>query len=161
MELQGYRELANRLSKLNRYCEAEEAYRQIIRLEPMDRAAHFELGVCLGMQGRYEEAISSFQHVAESATGKEYIQARKMVGVCLINKGRPEEAHAVFSEIVRMLPNWAPLHHSLGLCLHAMGRLEEAIEAYWKAIRLNPSYRVSYHGCLEALQTLMENKGFR
>ncbi|MFA6161180.1 MAG: tetratricopeptide repeat protein [Patescibacteria group bacterium] len=161
MELQDYRELADRLRKLDRYCEAEEAYRQIIRLEPMDRDAHFYLGVCVGMQGRYEEAISSFQHVAELATGKEYIQARKMVGCGLINLQRPEEAHAVFSEIVRMQPNWGPLHYYLGLSLHNMGRLEEAIEAYGKSIRLNPSGRDSYYRCLEALQTLMDNKGFR
>jgi len=161
MELQDYRELADRLEKLGRYCEAEEAYRQIIRLDPTDRAARFDLGTCLGMRGRLEEAISSYQHVAESATGKEYIQARKMVGVCLFNLHRPEEAHAVFSEIVGLFPNWAPLHYKLGLCLHVMGRLEEAIGAYWQAIRLDSLHQASYDGCLEALQTLMENKGFR
>jgi len=155
---QGYRELAMILRKLRRWDEEEQAHRRIIQLEPMDQNAHYHLGACLHRLGRREEALSSYQHVAASATGEAYIQTRREIGVCLRELNRYEEAHQVVSEIVGLSPKQASLHFDLGNCLYRMERLEEAIEAYWQAIRLDPSYQNSYLNCLTALQALMEKK---
>jgi len=158
---QGYRELAVILCKLRRWDEEEQAYRRIIQLKPMDQNAHYQLGACLARLCRYEEALLSFQHVAESATGEAYIQTRREIGVCLRNLERYEEAHQVVSEIVGLSPKQAPLHFDLGVCLHYMERLEEAIEAYWQAIRLDQFHRKSYLNCLTAFEALMEKRGIR
>jgi Flp pilus assembly protein TadD len=47
--------------RIRRYAEAEEEFRAILELKPVDDYAHFALGRCLEKQGRPDEALGHYR----------------------------------------------------------------------------------------------------
>ena len=47
--------------RIHRFAEAEQEFREILELRPVDHYAHFALGRCLEKQGRPEEAVSHYK----------------------------------------------------------------------------------------------------
>lgn len=47
--------------RIRRFAEAEQEFREILELRPVDHYAHFALGRCLEKQGRPEEAVSHYK----------------------------------------------------------------------------------------------------
>jgi Flp pilus assembly protein TadD len=47
--------------RIRRYAEAEEEFRAILELKPVDDYAHFALGRCLEKQGRPGEAVGHYR----------------------------------------------------------------------------------------------------
>jgi Flp pilus assembly protein TadD len=47
--------------RIRRYAEAEEEFRAILELKPVDDYAHFALGRCLEKQGRADEALGHYR----------------------------------------------------------------------------------------------------
>jgi Flp pilus assembly protein TadD len=47
--------------RIRRYAEAEQEFRDILDLRPVDHYAHFALGRCLEKQGRPKEAVTHYR----------------------------------------------------------------------------------------------------
>jgi Flp pilus assembly protein TadD len=47
--------------RIRRYAEAEQEFRDILDLRPVDHYAHFALGRCLEKQGRPKEAVGHYR----------------------------------------------------------------------------------------------------
>ena len=47
--------------RIRRFAEAEEEFRAILELKPVDDYAHFALGRCLEKQGRPQEAVGHYK----------------------------------------------------------------------------------------------------
>ena len=47
--------------RIRRFAEAEEEFRTILELQPVDHYAHFALGRCLEQQGRPAEAVGHYR----------------------------------------------------------------------------------------------------
>jgi Flp pilus assembly protein TadD len=47
--------------RIRRYAEAEQEFRDILDLRPIDHYAHFALGRCLEKQGRPKEAVGHYR----------------------------------------------------------------------------------------------------
>jgi len=47
--------------RIRRFAGAEQEFREILELRPVDHYAHFALGRCLEKQGRPEEAVSHYK----------------------------------------------------------------------------------------------------
>jgi Flp pilus assembly protein TadD len=47
--------------RIRRFAEAEQEFREILELRPVDHYAHFALGRCLEKQGRPEEAVPHYK----------------------------------------------------------------------------------------------------
>ena len=47
--------------RIRRFAEAEEEFRTILELQPVDHYAHFALGRCLEKQGRPDEAVGHYR----------------------------------------------------------------------------------------------------
>jgi Flp pilus assembly protein TadD len=47
--------------RIRRYAEAEQEFRHILELRPIDHYAHFALGRCLEKQGRPKEAVGHYR----------------------------------------------------------------------------------------------------
>jgi Flp pilus assembly protein TadD len=50
--------------RIRRFAEAEQEFRQILELRPVDHYAHFALGRCLEKQGHPEEALPHYKMAA-------------------------------------------------------------------------------------------------
>jgi Flp pilus assembly protein TadD len=47
--------------RIRRFAEAEQEFRDILELRPVDHYAHFALGRCLEKQGKPQEAVSHYK----------------------------------------------------------------------------------------------------
>ncbi len=126
--------LGKLLVRLNRLEEAENAFREAIRLKPDLASAHFFLGVTLHRLGLYEQAVTTYKKALGIGQGSAMIY--RNLGLALHRTGRLQEAEAAFSEAVLMRPNFPLAHYNLGRILFKLGRYGDAARAYRRAIQL-------------------------
>lgn len=118
--------------------EAEAAYREAIRLDPMFAEARSNLGSVLGRRGRFDEAVVELRRAIEIAPG--LAAARVNLGIVLAVRGDARGAEEELTRALRLEPDNATAHYNLGVLLERRGRLPEAIEHYERTLRAQPGY---------------------
>ena len=124
------------LLQQGRLGEAEKAYREAIRLNPLEPGGHTNLGLVFLRQGRFEEAEAAHREAIRLDpldAGAHY-----NLGVALTQQTRSQEAEAAFREVIRLNPADPHAHYRLGVLLAGRGRVEEAEQVLSEAIRLSP-----------------------
>jgi len=124
------------LINLNRFEEAEKAFREAIKKNPSNPEAHSNLGNVLGNTNRFEEAEKEFREAIKISP--DFISARTNLGVLLDNTNRFEEAEKEYRKAIKINPNFANAHYNLGFLLVRLNRYEEAEKEYGETIRINP-----------------------
>jgi tetratricopeptide (TPR) repeat protein len=82
---------------------AERHYREAIRLQSGQAAAHFGLGNLLAQSNRFSEAIEEYQRALAIAPGD--LQVRNNLGNALLMAERVDEAIAQYEQILRLRPD--------------------------------------------------------
>jgi serine/threonine protein kinase/tetratricopeptide (TPR) repeat protein len=137
----------------------EEAIRYLtaaVSLRPDSPGAHLNLGVALGNQGQWDQAIAEYREAIRHK--KDYAMAHNNLGSALQHKGDLDGAIAEYRQVLESQsdsPEVCQAHANLGSALRAKGRLDEAIAEYRKALRLNKDSAVGHNG----LGNLLRNKG--
>ncbi|WP_298483202.1 protein kinase domain-containing protein [uncultured Chloroflexus sp.] len=121
------------------YQEAEEAYRQSIRLDDYFVLAHNGLGWVLQYQERYSESIEAFERARQIDNQEEEIF--NGLGWSLFLSNRYVEAEPMFKRAVELDPTYASAYFGLGRSYEEQGRRAEALAAFQATKRLNPNYR--------------------
>jgi two-component system chemotaxis response regulator CheY len=91
--------------ELERYPEAESAFRKALKLKPMRHQMenHLQLGRALLGQGRHQEAAEALEHAAKEAAKQkcdvECVQAMILAGTALAQSGDLTAADAMFQRI--------------------------------------------------------------
>jgi len=131
------------LKDLERYDEAESAFRKAIELDPSLAPVYYNLGIVLGNLERYDEAESAFRKAIEldPSDGDAYYN----LGNLLKNLERYAEAESAYRKATELDPSHAIAYSNLGILLKKLERYDEAESAYRKAIELNPSYAKAYY----------------
>ncbi|HTW72092.1 MAG TPA: tetratricopeptide repeat protein [Acetobacteraceae bacterium] len=113
------------LLRLERFDEAEAAFREAITLRPRVFGYHHLLSIALDHQGKLEEAIAEAREVIsiDASAADRYSR----LGHLLLRAGRLEDAEVACRQATAMSPMTAPFHHVLSLVLERQGRLDEAI----------------------------------
>jgi tetratricopeptide (TPR) repeat protein len=114
----------------------EALFRQAVAVNPANDTALIDLGVTLSAQGRFAEAVETYQRAI--AVGTRKYQAHNNLGNALDRLGRHEESLAAYRDAVRMAPDNSKVRLGLGRQLAALGRYEEAIREFSEAARLSP-----------------------
>jgi len=86
--------LGGALQEEGRLVEAENHYRQSLRISPDDPGAMYSLGYVLAEQSKYAEAIKQFNHLLNAYP--KYDPAHNYLGVILINQGHIDDAISHF-----------------------------------------------------------------
>lgn len=115
---------------------AEEYLRQALALDPKRAAAHFNLGVALRSQNKFQEACRSFEHATELQAN--YSDAMDALAHAYISLYDWPAAARVLNEIISSCPYKAETRSNLGTVYQAMGRIEDAVAAYESALKINP-----------------------
>jgi len=90
------------LMREERYAEAEPVLREVLRIDPGDHKALYDLGLTLMELGRYDEAIASFREgIRQTKFAEWYPDSLYQIGRCLAKLGRWEEARARFERVTR------------------------------------------------------------
>jgi len=137
---------------LKQYREAEQAYRQAIKLDPYNAAdAYYALGLNYRDWGQFDDEIQAYKNairlkpdytVAYDRLGQRYLQQKKFA-----------EAAEIFKQLGAQRPGDANAQNNLGEALEAMGKHDEAIESFRQATRLKPDFGKAYYNLGKTMLT--------
>jgi len=121
----------------NRSADAEPALRRYLQMDTNSVNGHFQLGMSLLGQKRYEEAAESFQRAAslKRDLGPAYFN----LGFALAKSGKPREAVPAFQEAIRQNPEMVDAYILLADLHVQLGQNAEATRLANLAERLNAS----------------------
>lgn len=137
------------LAEKGRFREAEEAFREAIRLNP-NAHNYNNLGVALQQQGRLKEAEEAYRRALQLDPHNEAIRNNLQglrvgsyleQGLKMGEQGRYKEVEEASREAIRLNPQEPRAHNNLGAALMNQGRYREAEMALREAIRLDPNYK--------------------
>lgn len=81
-----------------RYAEAEQHFREAVRLRGSERRFNINLGLAIARQGRYVEALTVFERVLSEA------EARSNLGVVMVQRGDWDEGEKMLETAVELDP---------------------------------------------------------
>ncbi|HUI07352.1 MAG TPA: tetratricopeptide repeat protein [Verrucomicrobiae bacterium] len=131
------------------YKNQETLYRDNVAKNPAAWMAHYNLGLTLWREGRFEDAITSYKRAIHLKS--DYTEVHNNFGVALAATGNLDGAVAEFLEALRLFPGNAEAHNNLGLALARQGKVEPAITSYEQALDLNPNYVTAHDNLAKAL----------
>lgn len=99
----------------------------------------FEQGNRLYEQGRYQEAVESYDKAL--AIDPKYAAAWNNRGLALDNLGKHQEAVESYDKALALDPKLAPAWYNRGNALDNLGKYQEAAEALRRALRLDPNFQ--------------------
>jgi tetratricopeptide (TPR) repeat protein len=109
--------------------EAERLYRLLMKGDPADASAPFNLGNMLRANGRYVEAEVAFR--TATRVDPTYAQAWYNLADLLDDQGRTDAAIECLRKALRMVPDYADAMFNLALLLQRKSQYPEAAE-YWR-----------------------------
>jgi len=115
---------------------AEKMYREVIRLTPLDKAAHVNLGVVMQHQGKHEEAIKHFRQAIK--IDQNYALPYMNLARSLSRLGKKEEAEVEARRGFELDPKQVWSIGDLVLLLRSDGRYAEALELAQKGLKIEP-----------------------
>ncbi len=129
-------DLANVLASLGRLPEAEEHYRQTLRLVPTHVDAAVNLALLLAEAGRLDEAIPLFRDAL--AIEPDSPDIRMDLAQALALQGGLDEALQQYEAVIAAQPERSDALLARGDLLVQMGCGAEAVESYAQAVRHGP-----------------------
>ncbi len=123
-----------------------------VKKSPDSYVAHNDLGIALGKEGNFKEAIEHFSRAQQIKT--DYAEAQNNMGNALYGIGKIEEAISYYTEALQSDPDFAKAHFNLGFIFAQQGRTIDAIPHYNEVIRVKPSYLKAHYYLGAALESL-------
>lgn len=137
-----------------RFEDAEEAFREAIRLRPEWAWPYNGLGILLAnhAQGRLAEAEIAFREAIRLTPG--WSRPHNDLAILLRIAGRTQEAETEALAALRLAPDDVAAHNNYANLLVVQRKFEAAEPEYRRAIGLAPDHPKPYYnlGCLFALQ---------
>jgi tetratricopeptide (TPR) repeat protein len=129
---------------LKQYKEAEQAYRQSIKIDPDNAAdAYYALGLNYRDWNRPDDEIQAYRHAIRLKP--DYVSAYEKLGQRYLQMKKFPEAIEAFKQVSVLKPSDAVAPNSMGEAYLEMGRYPEANEALRQAIRLKPDFGKAYY----------------
>jgi tetratricopeptide (TPR) repeat protein len=121
--------------------KAMEEYRQSLTARPDDAGSLYNLGNFYESQGRFKDAIDSFQ--ISWKLRKDFVPAYVNASMAYHAIGMNEQAVESLKTAIQYDPNSAAAHLNLALLYGEMGRYADAENAFRKTFELNPQSAVA------------------
>ena len=119
---------------------------------PHDSEVHYNLGLALQAQGRFEDAIASYRRAL--ALKPNDADAHNDLGNALQELGQHAAAAFSYQQALALNPHRAETHNNLGFALQELGQLQDALARYRQALVLDPGYAVAHNNLGNVLQEL-------
>jgi tetratricopeptide (TPR) repeat protein len=122
----------------NRYNEAFQAFRQMLKDYPTAPFLHYAYGSALESLSRHDEAEAQLREEIRIAPGSA-LPYMRLASISLKGR-RPEEALPNAERSVKLDPQAPGAHELLGRALLELGKIEPAVKELEVAARLAPNY---------------------
>ncbi len=119
-----YQGLANTLTMMERYDEADRAFAKLMELAPDDAEYWWNWALMLSKAGRYEDCIEKCRKSTE--LDPTYVKAYRTWAWALDQLGKNEEALAMYMKVITITPNDFIMYNNAAAILRRLGRNEEA-----------------------------------
>lgn len=129
---------ANELLAQSKTAEATEVLNAAVKAYPDDEDAHYNLGVALARQGRFDESLRQYEEAVRIFPN--YVEAHNNMGNVLMRLGRTQDAITQYETAVKLLPDYASALNNLGTALQRAGRTNEALQHFQQAVKAKPDY---------------------
>ena len=140
------------LQKLNRPEEAEDHFREALRITPEDAEVHNNYAILLAKLNRPTEAE---EHYCEALRiTPEDAEVHNNYAILLKNLNRPAEAEAHYREALRITPEDAKAHYNYANLLSDLNRPEEAEAHYREVLRITPEDAKAHNNYAILLKSL-------
>ena len=124
--------------------QAVTHFRDSIRLDPTNAPTHYNLGLALSEERRFDEATAAFRRAVD--LNPDYAEAYNNLGAMLQVAGRFDEAADHYRRALSIRPENAEAHDNLGRILAARGRGAEALRHFREALALRPEWASPLRG---------------
>jgi tetratricopeptide (TPR) repeat protein len=133
-------------TQLQKYAEAEAAFKKAIELKPDSAAAYNGLATIYNAQKKFDEAAAASAKAAElaggaagAAGGGGNAEAIYNQGVILWNGGKYAEAKAQFEKAISLKPDMADAHYQLAMANLNLGQTDAAVAAFEGYLKVAPT----------------------
>lgn len=134
---------ALKLHQAGQFPQAEEAYRKVLRNDPLNADALHLLGVLFHQTGKNEAAV---EYIGRAISrNPSHALFHNNLGAAYQALGRLPEAHASLTRALCLKPDYVDAHNNLGAVLHGLGRLPESQSHYIAALRLRPDLAAAHN----------------
>jgi len=114
---------------------AERLYRRLMRVDPRDPAAAFNLGNLLRAVGRKTEAEAAYRAATKADGG--FAEAWYNLADILDDRGKTDQAERCFAQALKADPNYADALFNLALLHQRRDRLRDAVECWRRYLALD------------------------
>jgi tetratricopeptide (TPR) repeat protein len=126
------------------FAGAEECGRRVIASRPDIPTAHFNLGIALQKQGKYQEAIDCLRQAI--LLSPNYAEAHNELGVALqlVGEGDLDSAVECYRKALALKPAYPEAHYNLATALRDLSNKDDAEAHFEETLRLNPMMLEAY-----------------
>jgi len=138
---------------LKQYKEAENAYRQSIKLDPYNAAdAQYALGLVFRDWGKPDEEIQAYKQAIRLRP--DYTVAYERLGSRYLKSKKYNEAIEIFRQLAALKPGDANAPNNMGEAYFELNKLNEAVESFRQSIRLKPDFGKAYYNLGRTLMAM-------
>ena len=134
--------------------EAEEHFREALRINPQNSLALNNLAVLLLERGLVADSIVHLRRAIQS--NPRNAEAHNNLGSALFRQGDRQEAIEHYRAALRLYPRYVEAHNNLGVALVDQGSVAEAVQEFREALRLRPGFQEAASNLDRALANLGE-----
>jgi tetratricopeptide (TPR) repeat protein len=127
-----------------RGAEAAAEFQESLKLNPESAPAHYNLGLALVMQRKFDEAAAAFQEAVRLVA--DYADAHNNLGALFHFAGQLDEAARHYRLAASLRPDNAEAENNLARLLTQQGRQDEAVEHFRRALAVNPDLATALAG---------------
>lgn len=128
--------IAYLLASQGRFDEAEPHFQAVLRADPRNAVAHFNLGYTLDKRGRNAEAIVAFREATRLRPGLD--RAWYGLGLAHAALGQHREAAEALREAATLQPMNPHAWYALGMAHHALAEPAKVKEVALHLVRFDP-----------------------
>jgi tetratricopeptide (TPR) repeat protein len=124
------------LASQERFAEAEPYFQAVLRADPGNAVAHFNLGYTHDKRGQYDKAVQEFREATR--LNPKIDRAWYGLGLAHAHLGRHREAAEALEQAATLQPMNQHAWYQLGMALHATGNTERFEQVVMHLLRFDP-----------------------
>ena len=132
--------LALTLTRLQRAEEAEQYYKETMRLKPDYATNYHNYGAFLASQGKLDEAVAQYREALRRRPN--YPDSLNNLGNALTKQKKLDEAAQCLREAIRLEPKRTEFRNNLAALLARQGKPQEAMKEFEEALKIDPNLPV-------------------